>query len=189
MPSSDWTAVKAVAPVLAEHHYLGPINRGHAWRDGHGVIVIANPTARHIPTHWVELVRWCIISGEANAGSRQWAAFIRALRDRFPTVTTIVSYSDPSVGHTGALYRACNWWWAPTWHRLRPPPTGNGSWKTGRGQSVKDRWVFAMRPDPARAGVLRIKDESVLRQMPWAVYREPGGVPCQGFLKAQELLA
>ena len=37
-------------------------------------------------------------------------------------VSTVVSYSDPSAGHTGSLYRACNWIWAPTWLRLRPPP-------------------------------------------------------------------
>jgi hypothetical protein len=66
---------------------------------------------------------------------------------------------------------------APTWLRLRPPPTGNGSWTEGDQQSIKDRWVFAMRPEPGRDIVLRANDESILRRWPWAEYREPGGVP------------
>jgi len=76
---------------------------------------------------------------------------------QFPEVTTCVSYSDPSVGHTGALYKACNWQWAPTWHRLKPPPTGNGSWDGQTQQSVKDRWIFRLRPDAQRADILRVK--------------------------------
>lgn len=171
-----WTNPKTVAGILAEHHYLGPSKRGMAWHGKHGVIIVASPTARHIPQHWLELVRWCITSREKNAGSQQWAAFVRALRKASPS-TTIVSYSDPSAGHTGALYRACNWLWAPTWHRLRPPPTGNGAWTEGTAQSVKDRWAFPLRPDPARVGILTASDESVLKKHAWARYSEPRGVP------------
>jgi hypothetical protein len=76
---------------------------------------------------------------------------------------TLVSYSDPSAGHTGSLYRACNWTWAPTWHRLRPPPTGNGNWGGGKSQAVKDRWVFHVaRKDPARAGLV-VTDRGAIR--------------------------
>ncbi len=171
-----------VASVLAERHYLGPSKRGVAWRDEHGVIVVAKPTSRRLPNEWLELVRWCITSTEKNAGSQQWGGFIRALRIRFPEVTTIVSYSDPSVGHTGALYRACNWWWAPTWHRLRTPPSGNGSWKNGKVESVKDRWVFAVRPDANRSQLLVARDESMLRAKPWAAYKEPGGADYKRFV-------
>lgn len=95
----------------------------------------------------------------------QWRRMKRHLLETAPQVTTMVSYSDPSQGHTGALYKACNWAWAPTWHRLRPPPSGNGSWKDGKVQSVKDRWVFALKEDPRRAGILSIKDDSILRRL------------------------
>ena len=176
-----WATTASVAPVLATHHYLGSIKRGQAWRDRFGVIVIAAPTARRLPADWLELVRWCIISREKNAGSQQWAGFIRALRKARPDITTIVSYSDPSQGHTGALYRACNWLWAPTWHRLRPPPTGNGAWTDGEEQSVKDRWVFPLQCDARRQEILRVQDDSILRRLPWAVYAEPGGVPFKKF--------
>lgn len=177
-----WTTPSAVAHVLREHHYLGPICRGFAWQDEHGVIVLGHPTARGVPRHWLELTRWCITSREKNAGSRQWAAMVRAIRRDHPKYTTIVSYSDPSVGHTGALYRACNWLWAPTWHRLRPPPTGNGSWTDGKIQSVKDRWVFLLQPDSERAERLVAKDESILRRLPFARYREPGGADYRAFI-------
>lgn len=176
-----WTTCRSVAALLTENHYLGAVNRGTAWHDDFGVIIVAAPTARRLPGHWLELVRWCVTARQKNAGSMQWSSFVRDLRKLRPDLTTIVSYSDPSEGHTGALYRACNWWWAPTWHRLRPPPTGNGAWSRARQESVKDRWVFALRRDPARTNILRARDSAILRRWPWAEYREPGGVPFKQF--------
>lgn len=161
-----------VADFLKRRHYLGPIDRGIAWSDEYGVLVLGNPTSRRLPQdRWLELTRWCLTGEKRNGGSSQWARVTRWLRRALPEVTTVVSYSDPSVGHTGGLYRACNWIWAPTWHRLRPPPTGNGDWGSGR-QAVKDRWVFPLRHDPARAGLLAIQDES-LRRAGAVGYQEP----------------
>lgn len=170
-----WQEPSQVAAMLAENHYLGPTKRGRAWQDDAGCLVVSAPTSRRLPNDWLDLTRWCIVDRSKNAGSMQWARFIRAFRSEFPGCTTIVSYSDPSAGHGGALYRACNWWWAPTWHRLRPPPTGQGSWNGKDRQEVKDRWVFALQPDPRRTDILTAKDESILRKMPFARYREPGG--------------
>jgi hypothetical protein len=183
--SDVWCPPKHVLRILAEKHYLGPIDRGAAWIDEFGCIVIAAPTARRLPTTWLELARWCLF-GTKNGGSQQWAAFVRAFKKARPDVTTIVSYSDPNAGHTGALYRACNWWWAPTWHRLRPPPTGNGSWTEGSQESVKDRWIFALRTESGRPAILRVNDESILRRWPWAEYREPGGVPWKLWIAARD---
>lgn len=174
--------VDTVASMLRTAHYLGPIRRGQAYQDEAGIIVFASPTARNLPNTWLEITRWCIITDLKNAGSSQWARFRRVLLSE-TDATTLVSYSDPSVGHTGALYRACNWWWAPTWHRLRPPPSGNGSWATGGGRSgIKDRWVFPLRPDPARVTILRAQDEAALRRYPEAIYREPGGADYKAFM-------
>jgi hypothetical protein len=177
-----WTSSSNVKALLQQHHYLGPLAKGLAWMDEFGCIVISRPTARNIPNTWLELSRWCITSNVKNAGSRQWACFVKALRNRFCDCTTLVSYSDPSVGHFGALYRACNWWWAPTWHRLRPPPSQNGSWKSGATQSVKDRWVFPLRPDSNRPLVLTIKDKSVLQKYPMSQYKEPGGADYKAWI-------
>lgn len=151
------------ASVLSARHYLGPPTRGFALGDEFGIIVFANPSSRHLPQdRWLELNRWCLY-GEKNAGSRQWKRAVRWLRKNRATVTTIVSYSDPSVGHTGALYKASNWLWRPTWHRLRPPPTGNGSWTHGEQQSVKDRWIYILRDDAERDEILSVKDDAAVR--------------------------
>lgn len=165
---------KLVGPFLQTHHYLGPSKRGFAWQDDHGVLVFANPSSRQLPQHtWLELVRWCIVSTEPNTGTRQWAQAWRTIYDAMPQITTIVSYSDPSAGHDGALYRACNWLWAPTWHRLRPPPTGNGQWSDGKTQATKDRWIFPLRADEQRQKLLGLSDQTLARKMPWANYQEP----------------
>jgi hypothetical protein len=162
--------------ILAERHYLGESTRGQTYRDDYGVMVFANPSSRRLPQdRWLELVRWCIVSSVKNAGSRQWRAAHAWLLQTFPGATTVVSYSDPSVGHTGALYRACNWLWAPTWHRLRPPPTANGTWDGETVQATKDRWIFPLRVDLDRAAILAINDESVRARYPWAEYREKSG--------------
>lgn len=179
--------------ILEDQHYLGPSHRARfTYEDEFGVMVFAAPTSRHLPSKWLELVRWCLVGeviqamqwdviesrhltgpngGRANAGSRQWKRAKRWLVER-SQASTVVSYSDPSVGHTGALYRACGWLWAPTWHRLSPPPSGNGRW-TQKAESVKDRWVALLTPDPHRVETLRVKDAGVVQRMPWAEYREP----------------
>jgi hypothetical protein len=144
--------------MLEDRHYLGKSHRAQwTYQDEFGVMVWANPSARYLPQQtWFELARWCLV-GIKNGGSQQWARVKRILLRDFQHITTCVSYSDPEQGHTGALYKACGWSEAPTWRNLKPPPTGNGTWDGKRQQSVKQRWIFALRPDDDRAEVLRIK--------------------------------
>lgn len=149
--------------LLREHHYLGPVDWGRLvicqWSEGEvvGAMVWKHPTSRRLPSGgtWLELARWCLTpAGGPNAGSRMHAAAVRLIRDRLPLVTTLVSYSDPSVGHTGALYKACNWRWRPTWIQLKPPPSGQGSWDGQTRQEPKARWIFELRPDAHREAAL-----------------------------------
>jgi hypothetical protein len=155
------TSTASVAEFLRANHYLGAVGRGFAYEDEFGIAVFANPSSRYLPQQrWLELIRWCLV-GVPNGGSQQWKRIVRWLKVEHPEVTTVVSYSDPSQGHTGALYKASNWRWAPTWHRLRPPPTGNGSWDGDHQQSVKDRWVYVLQSDPDREEILRVKDDAL----------------------------
>lgn len=156
------TLAEANEILVQVGHYLGPSRRGSVcWIDEFGCMVWGNPSSRHLPPRcWLELIRWGLV-GTPNGGSRQFAAFKRWALAALPNVTTLVSYSDPSAGHTGALYRACNWLWAPTWHRLRPPPSGQGEWTPGQRQEPKDRWIFPLRPDESRTEILRVKDDSL----------------------------
>ena len=180
--------LRGVAPmslineVLRRRHYLGPTARGIGWMDDYGVLVLAAPTSRRLPTDWLELTRWCLY-GIKNGGSRQWACVARWLRAH-TECSTVISYSDPSQGHTGALYRASGWRWAPTWHRLREPPTGNGSWTAGVQQSVKDRWVFCLSTDSRRASALSLGDEGLRRRIPWAEYQEGAGGDYKRFISS-----
>lgn len=150
--------------LLASHHYLGPARscalafgllRGHELVAG---MLWDWPTARWLPPDgtWLELTRWVLTPAAGrNAGSRMFALVRRQLlAESTGGITTLVSYSDRSRGHTGALYRACGWEWAPTWHRLKPPPTGGGDWGDGRRREPKDRWVFRLRPDKGRDAYL-----------------------------------
>lgn len=167
---SGLVPVSHVSELLRDKHYLGPTKSARfAYLDEHGAAVFSAPRSRRLPADWLELTRWCL-HGAPNAGSKQWARIVPHLHAL--GVSTVVSYSDPEQGHTGALYRACNWSWAPTWHRLRPPPSGNGNW-SDKPQAVKDRWVFLLAPDPSREAALAVQDRAVLRKMPWASYREP----------------
>ena len=158
------------AATLDSEHYLG--SKGArprlVYEDEHGLVVFSAPSSRRLPRDWIELSRWCLKDGR---GSEQWSKVVPWLKERSDT-TTVVSYSDPSVGHTGTLYRACNWIWAPVWHVLREPPTGMGI-RGRKRQRAKHRWVFLLKPDPRRTDHLRLRDESLERQFPWVSYVEP----------------
>lgn len=171
--SVTWRAASLIEAnaLLGGHHYLGPAHRAAHVLGGFaaGRVVAAqiwsSPTSRRLPSDgsWLELARWCLTPEAGQyAGSRLHRFAVAYLRQHAPKATTLVSYSDPSVGHTGALYRACNWRWAPTWHRLRPPPTGQGNWGTGQ-QAVKDRWIFDLAPDARRDSVLLVNDPPAIR--------------------------
>lgn len=176
-----------VNSLLVNEHYLGPSRAGQycyaGWLNDELVaaMVFRWPTARHLPCDgtWLELSRWCLTSDAGkNAGSRMMGWVARHLRRHSPRVDLLVSYSDPSQGHTGALYRASGWVWAPTWHRLSPPPTGNGSWNGRDHQSVKDRWLFALTPAGSalvenKAGATE-SSQSVRRLLSSASLAEPG---------------
>lgn len=146
--------------LLDQQHYLGPSRQQGVrfvfigWK--HGVPVAAQvwrlPTSRKLPGDgsWLELSRWCLTDSAGRyAGSRMNAWVVRWFR-KHTWVTTLVSYSDPSVGHTGALYKACGWIWKPTWMRIKPPPSAGGSWDGVTVEAVKDRWAYFLRPDSAQ---------------------------------------
>lgn len=169
------TSARGVSTRLAQDHYLGPVGKGTAYHDRHGIIVLSHPTTRFVPPDWVEVTRWCLY-GQRNAGSRQWSEMRKILMGQ--GVTTVVSYSDPAVGHTGALYRAAGWLWAPTFMLYDPPPTF-GARRPGelRRDAVKERWIDALLPDARRLAVLRPEHEraaQVLREHGEdALWREP----------------
>ena len=168
---SEFLFAQISAEAAKRLHYLGRSRRvALEYADEFGFMTFSNPTSRRLPQDWLELNRW-ILLGKRNGGSQQWRRVVRWLGERAPACTTVVSYSDPSAGHTGALYRACNFIAAPTWHRLVPPPTGNGT-RSGRPHGVKDRWIFPLRADARRAECLALAP-SYESRFPGRGYVEP----------------
>lgn len=152
--------VSAVVPLLTAEHYLGPTSGGRyafaGWVDDELVAaqVYRHPTARMLPNEgtWLELSRWCLTPAAGdNAGSRMMRWVAHWLRSNAPDVTILVSYSDPSQGHTGALYRASGWLDSPTHHTTRwrsdgiGYPSGHGSWDGIHTMHPKERWVFHLK--------------------------------------------
>lgn len=78
-----------------------------------GGIVFALPpreTAKRYGGVTWELARLWIEDGvPTNAESWLIAQAVRHIRKTRPEVQTLVSYADPSVGHTGQVYKAANW--------------------------------------------------------------------------------
>lgn len=153
--------VAEVNPLLSSSHYLGPVSSARfcfaGWSDD--LLVACQvwrwPTARMLPSDgsWLELSRWCLTpAAGSNAGSRMMGWVRRWLRRNAPTVSTLVSYSDPVHGHTGTLYRASGWTYTPTHHGDRYDangkgyPSGHGSWDGVTQQSPKHRWTAQVRP-------------------------------------------
>ena len=155
-------AVAEVAEVnwlLSAEHYLGPASSASWCCAGFvddtlvAAMVYRWPTARMLPNDgtWLELSRWCLTPEcGRNAGSRmmRWAA--SQLRRAMPATQTLVSYSDPGHGHTGALYRASGWTSSPTHHQERLAangvgyPSGHGSWDGLTIQKPKHRWLYPL---------------------------------------------
>lgn len=158
----------AVNRLLARHHYLGPAKQGKAFGMFRGGRLVAaqvyrHPSSRHIPPGVLELSRWVLtpIAG-TNAGSLLHSRAVKWLKAE-RAADMLLSYSDPSAGHRGELYRASNWLWAPTWHRLRPPPSGLGSWDGVKKQAVKDRWVYPLVRNPSQRDAFKAKDRAAVR--------------------------
>ena len=126
-PKSDFTdysvapASRSEADPLIRAHYLRRwpgvcvLTLG-MWRGPFlvGVIVFALPpreTAKRykVKLAW-ELARLYVMDSEPfNSESWFMARAVKFVRATHPQVDLLISYADPSAGHSGAIYRAGNW--------------------------------------------------------------------------------
>ena len=125
---SVWRAACAVEPV-GRHEVALMIEEGHYLKKWPaiptlilglrcydtllGVIVFAQPpletNTRYGGPTW-ELARlWCSRDLPKNAETFIIGRAVRYIKRTHPLVKFLVSYADPSVGHSGLIYRAANW--------------------------------------------------------------------------------
>ena len=74
-----------------------------------GVALLHNPSARTLPSHWVELRRLALAPDAPRyAATRFLGLLVRWLKRNVPERERIISYQDTSV-HTGTIYKAAGW--------------------------------------------------------------------------------
>lgn len=124
---ADWRARSHVTPgdrstldSMIRRHYLGKwpgvvVARHVLYVDGNaaGCIVWALPpretSKRYGGITW-ELARlWVDDAIPKNAETWLISKAVKLIRRDHPQVEVLVSYADPSVGHSGVVYRAANW--------------------------------------------------------------------------------
>jgi len=78
-----------------------------------GAVVFALPpreTSKRYGGETWELARlWLDDLVPQNAETWLIAQTVRYIRQHYESVKVLVSYADPSVGHTGTVYKAANW--------------------------------------------------------------------------------
>lgn len=85
-------------------HYEGTVFAVALWH---------NPSARNLPTDWLELRRMAVAPDAPHCTASFFLAqMARWLRRHRPDIVKLISYQDQQV-HTGTIYRAAGW--KPEW--------------------------------------------------------------------------
>lgn len=83
--------------------------RAHKNDVTYAVALWNNPSARCLPSHWLELRRMaCSPDSPKNTPSRFLAWMVRYFKHTCPEREKVISYQDLDV-HTGTIYKAAGW--------------------------------------------------------------------------------
>ena len=75
-----------------------------------GGMLLGRPAARTYGEEILELTRMYFVdSAPKNTESAALAMMRAFVRKWFPSIRLLISYSDPSQGHTGGIYKADGW--------------------------------------------------------------------------------
>ncbi len=112
-----------------------------------GVVVIGTPSSRELMGQgFLEVTRLCAHEAPKNAASYLLGAAKRWAR---PRGFSLVSYSDPSVGHKGTVYRAAGFSHAG---KSKGGTWGNRAGHRTEREGPKDRWVWLNPAGPKGSG-------------------------------------
>lgn len=105
--------------VICDRHYTHSVPSGKSiyFNYNDAVVVFAIPANHNIskflvgePNKVWELARlYAPDRHQHNLLTQALASTIRMFREQEPTVTALVSYADPNVGHLGGIYRSASW--------------------------------------------------------------------------------
>lgn len=143
---------RAAKTWIGEHHYLKSTPPGYIavleFLEGSeliGAMLLGRPSSRgYDPDRIMEITRVYFIDGPlapCNTESRALAMMRKWVRTWLPNIRLLLSYSDPSQGHTGKIYEADGW--APL--GMTEKKTGYG-WRSRPNRkddpvTPKQRWV------------------------------------------------
>lgn len=158
----DWATHAAAKYACENWHYSGCIPKSKliklgAWESGKfvGCVIFGYGATSALGAPYgltmrqcCELVRIALTKHESNV-SRIVRIALLFLKQKCPGIRLVVSYADPSQGHSGGVYQAGNWVYAgksaPTvcyrdpagklWHGRRASPTPNK-----QKQLVTNKW-------------------------------------------------
>lgn len=107
-----------VRELIAAWHSRLPATQPSPWTIGYvatyqetafGAALWHNPSARTLPSDWLELRRLAIPDDAPHcAASFMLARMRRDIRHRFPNCPHLISYQDLE-SHTGVIYKAAGW--------------------------------------------------------------------------------
>ena len=127
----DWATYGAAKYAVETWHYshvlpVPPLVKVGAWECGRfvGVVIFSRGANNNLlkpfgltATEGCELTRVAMTKHQSQV-SRVVSLAIRFLRKNSPELRLVVSFADPSHGHTGGIYQAGNWLYTG-----RQPPT------------------------------------------------------------------
>jgi hypothetical protein len=114
----DRCAVSVARELNAEWHSRLPTTQPSPWQFAfaahssgivYAVALWHNPSARTLPSHWLELRRLAV-APDAPHCTASWmlARMARYFKQHAPDRERLISYQDCAV-HTGTIYRAAGW--------------------------------------------------------------------------------
>jgi hypothetical protein len=107
--------------IIRTHHYTRSIPSGKSYYAAYGeaFVVWSLPANCNASTHFLpdiadarvfELTRlWAPDGHERNLLTAAIGEGVKVLRQAEPDVDLVMSYADPSAGHSGGVYRAASW--------------------------------------------------------------------------------
>jgi len=118
--NSDIMSVNSKFPevkkILRYEHYIGTIPAHKLILVGHkhnvitGIAVFGRGGNKNLPQNYWELLRLCVPYYIIRPFTIDFLNMcVQYIKNNYVNISKIIAYSDPNIGHDGAIYRMANW--------------------------------------------------------------------------------